>query len=183
MADKVSITIEKYRIHLDPEVCVYHVEVARGDGVWEETCPTREHLEMFLQGVRAGCESYVTLPEIPERAEPLPETRVAPDDVPTSTPIRAKGRGPTMSEITAVRYLTDDRDARRRNELVIWVGGNGDWYVAVVPEGEGTIGRAVRICTSGGASSKVPGLTVAIANAFRALANVAGEDITHETRS
>lgn len=77
-----------------------------------------------------------------------------------------------MTEIREVRYLTDDRDERRRNELVISYGGNGDLYVAVVPEGEGTIGRAVRICTSGGASSAVPGLGVATARAFRAIASV-----------
>lgn len=68
-----------------------------------------------------------------------------------------------------VRYLTDDRDYKRRNELVITCGGNGDWYVAVVPEGEGTVGRGVRICTSGGASSRCPGLAPAIADAFRAI--------------
>ncbi len=71
-----------------------------------------------------------------------------------------------MSE---VRYLTDDRDARNPHELVIGIGGNGDWYAAVVPKGEGTLGRAVRICTSGGASTKAPGLPVAIADAFRAI--------------
>lgn len=87
-----------------------------------------------------------------------------------------------MENITEVRYLTDDRDERHRNELVISVGGNGDWYVAVVPEGEGTIGRAVRICTSGGASSAAPGLGVAIARAFQALANANGAGITHVSR-
>ena len=71
---------------------------------------------------------------------------------------------------TEVRYLTDDRDYERRNELVISFGNNGDWYVAVVPEGEVAFGRSVRLCTSGGASSKVPGLAPAIANAFRAIA-------------
>jgi len=39
--------------------------------------------------------------------------------------------------VSEVRYFTDDRDGRKRNELVITIGGNGDWYVAVVPEGEG----------------------------------------------
>lgn len=68
-----------------------------------------------------------------------------------------------------VRYLTDDRDGRRRNELVIMQGGNGDWYVSVVPEGTGTLGKAVRICTSGGAASAAPGLGVAIADAYRAI--------------
>ncbi len=81
-----------------------------------------------------------------------------------------------MENVREVRYLTDDRDeTRRRNELVISFGGNGDWYVAVVPEGqEGTIGHSVRICTSGGASSAVPGLAPAIADMFRALLS-AGE--------
>jgi hypothetical protein len=71
-----------------------------------------------------------------------------------------------------VRYLTDDRDALNRNELVLFAGGNGDWYVGVVPEGEGFGGRCVRICTSGGAASAVPGLGVAIAKAYLAIAKV-----------
>lgn len=84
--------------------------------------------------------------------------------------------------IKEVRYLTDDRDDKRhRNELVITQGGNGDWYVATVPEGQGTIGKGVRICTSGGAQFTAPGLGVAIANAFRALAVAKGEGITHES--
>lgn len=77
-----------------------------------------------------------------------------------------------MSEIREVRYLTDDRDEKNRNELVISLGGNGDWYVAVVPEGQGAVGRSVRVCTSGGASTSVPGLGPAIAAAFRALLQV-----------
>lgn len=83
--------------------------------------------------------------------------------------------------IRQVRYLTDDRDSNHRNELVISWGDNGDWYVAVAPEGEGTIRRGVRICTSGGASSAVPGLTRAISDAFRALVNATGIGITHKT--
>jgi hypothetical protein len=74
-----------------------------------------------------------------------------------------------MSE-DQMRYLTDDRDYKDRNELVITQGGNGDWYVATVPEGHGAAGRGVRICTSGGASTRCPGLAPAIANAFRAIA-------------
>ena len=60
------------------------------------------------------------------------------------------------------RYLTDNRDLEGRYELVVGMGGNGDWYVAVVPEGTGTMGRAVRICTSGGAQSARPGMPLAI---------------------
>lgn len=67
-----------------------------------------------------------------------------------------------------VRYLTDDRD-QERLELVIFPGNNGDWYVGIVPEGEGYAGRCVRLCTSGGASHFAPGLTTGIAQAYRAL--------------
>jgi hypothetical protein len=68
------------------------------------------------------------------------------------------------------RYLTDDRDLReeRQRELIIYQGGNGDWYVSV--DTVGSMGmNAVRLCTSGGASSRVPGLTAAIAQAYRAI--------------
>ncbi len=75
-----------------------------------------------------------------------------------------------MSEIKEVRFLTDDKDSKRRNELVITIGGNGDWYVATVPEGRGVAGRGVRICTSGGAATAFPGLPRAIADAFHAIA-------------
>lgn len=54
-------------------------------------------------------------------------------------------------------------------------GGNGDWYVVTVPEGERSI-SAVRLCTSGGASSAVPGLVPLFAEAFRKLAAAGDED-------
>lgn len=66
------------------------------------------------------------------------------------------------------RYLTDDRDQPDRHELKIMQGGNGDWYVSVLPEGD-RLGPSVRLCTSGGASFAAPGLTVAIAQAYRAM--------------
>jgi len=66
-------------------------------------------------------------------------------------------------------FPSDDCDKNDKYELVIHLGGNGDWYIATVPEGEGCVGRAVRLCTSGGASTKAPGLTVAISNAFSAI--------------
>lgn len=56
-----------------------------------------------------------------------------------------------------------------KNDLVIMPGSNGDWYVAVVPNGQGCIGKAIRLETSGGASTKCPGLTTAIADAYRAM--------------
>jgi hypothetical protein len=88
-----------------------------------------------------------------------------------------------MEDIAEVRWLTDDRDEKEKNELVIFQGGNGDWYVGVTPEGEGCIGRTVRICTSGGAASRVPGLGPAIASAFRALVSVPeGQGVTHKRR-
>lgn len=70
----------------------------------------------------------------------------------------------------AAVYLTDDRDLPEEDlrTLVIFPAGNGDWYVQVA----GANGRAtngVRLCTSGGASSQAPGLTVAIAEAYRAI--------------
>ena len=74
-----------------------------------------------------------------------------------------------------MRYLTDDRDSRDRHELVISTGGNGDWYIAVVPEGQGSMGRAVRFCTSGGASVACPGLCRAIADAYRAIEAAGGK--------
>ena len=68
-----------------------------------------------------------------------------------------------------VRYLTDDRDVASRHELVIQRGGNGDWYVSVIPAGQRMATPHVRLSTSGGAASACPGLTVAISNAYRAM--------------
>jgi hypothetical protein len=70
-----------------------------------------------------------------------------------------------------VRYLTDDRDRTPRYELMLMQGGDGDWYVSVLPEGY-KIGPTVRLCTSGGAASAAPGLTEAISQAYRALARM-----------
>lgn len=67
-------------------------------------------------------------------------------------------------------YLTDDRDLPEGDQrtLVIFPGGNGDWYVQVAPA-NGMTTEGVRICTSGGASTACPGLGVAIAEAYRAM--------------
>ncbi len=67
-------------------------------------------------------------------------------------------------------YLTDDRDLPEDDQraLVIFPGGNGDWYVQVAPA-HGRTTEGVRICTSGGASTQCPGLGVAIAEAYRAM--------------
>lgn len=83
----------------------------------------------------------------------------------------------TEGNVREVRYLTDDRDARdgRRLELCIGWGHNGDWYVVTVPEGERSV-SAVRLCTSGGASSAVPGFVPLIAEAFRRLVRAAEDE-------
>jgi hypothetical protein len=69
-----------------------------------------------------------------------------------------------------LHYLTDDRDAapEEQHSLVILAGGNGDWYVGVGNQ-QGRAHEFVRLCTSGGASSSCPGLTVAIAEAYRSM--------------
>jgi|GEM_PF-1881031 len=77
-----------------------------------------------------------------------------------------------MSE--KLMYVTDDRDRPDEDlrSLVIFNGGNGDWYVQVAPK-NGMTTEGVRICTSGGASTECPGLGVAIADAYRAMAAAA----------
>ena len=67
-------------------------------------------------------------------------------------------------------YLTDDRDLPDEDQrtLVIFPGGNGDWYVQVAPK-HGRTMEGVRLCTSGGASTQCPGLTAGIAMAYRAM--------------
>lgn len=67
-------------------------------------------------------------------------------------------------------YLTDDRDLplEEQRALKIFPGGNGDWYVQVTPH-HGRCSEGVRLCTSGGASSACPGLTLAIAEAYRCM--------------
>ena len=67
-------------------------------------------------------------------------------------------------------YLTDDRDLplEEQRALVIFPGGNGDWYVQVAPA-NGRTTEGVRICTSGGAATQCPGLGVAIAEAYRVM--------------
>jgi hypothetical protein len=75
-----------------------------------------------------------------------------------------------MSENLRAMYVTDDRDLPddEQRALVIFQGGNGDWYVQVAPK-QGRTVEGVRICTSGGASTQCPGLGPAIAEAYRAM--------------
>lgn len=75
-----------------------------------------------------------------------------------------------MTEAPKAMYVTDDRDfpVDQQHALVIFPGGNGDWYVQVAPRhGQTTTG--VRISTSGGAEMHCPGLGPAIADAYRAM--------------
>lgn len=67
-------------------------------------------------------------------------------------------------------YLTDDRDHAPEDQrtLVIFPGGNGDWYVQVAGA-NGIATDGVRLCTSGGASTQCPGLTTGIAMAYSAM--------------
>ena len=67
-------------------------------------------------------------------------------------------------------YLTDDRDLPEEDlrALVIFRGGNNDWYVQVTGK-NGRSTEGVRICTSGGASTHCPGLPLAISDAYRAM--------------
>lgn len=75
-----------------------------------------------------------------------------------------------MTDDTRAMYLTDDRDlpVDQQRMLVIFQGGNGDWYVQVA-RAHGRAIEGVRICTSGGASTQCPGLGPAIADAYRAM--------------
>lgn len=75
-----------------------------------------------------------------------------------------------MSDIVKALYVTDDRDLPddEQRALVIFPGGNGDWYVQVAPK-HGCAIEGVRICMSGGAAMHCPGLGPAIAEAYRAM--------------
>jgi hypothetical protein len=75
-----------------------------------------------------------------------------------------------MTDNLRAMYVTDDRDLPEEDQraLVIFPGGNGDWYLQVTH----THGRSiegVRLSTSGGASTQCPGLVVAVAEAYRAM--------------
>lgn len=70
---------------------------------------------------------------------------------------------------TPLSYLTDDRDLEERHKVTIFPGGNGDWYISTHPEDQRMGLHGVRLSTSGGASRAAPGLTIAVARAYRAL--------------
>lgn len=75
-----------------------------------------------------------------------------------------------MSDYRIHRYLTDDRHTvSRPHELVVMWAPNGDYYIGSAPEGQHMMWQGVRICTSGGASSRNPPLMKAVAAIFQAL--------------
>lgn len=69
---KLAIEIGRFEIPLDPPVHVFNVIVSRGGGSWHETYGSEELLQAFLQGVRAGYDGYISLPEVPSEAKPFP---------------------------------------------------------------------------------------------------------------
>lgn len=71
---KIAVSVERYKVPLDPPADVFHVEVLSGDGVWEETFGTEDLVHAFLRGVQAGAfpNAHVPLYEIPREAKPLP---------------------------------------------------------------------------------------------------------------
>jgi len=52
------------------------------------------------------------------------------------------------------RYRSDDQDIED-NELLIYQGGNGDWYLSIVKTGE-KLGPSIRITTSGSRKPNAP---------------------------
>lgn len=66
---------------------------------------------------------------------------------------------------------TDDADLPpdRLNELAIWMGGNGDWYIATRRVGTKGIGEGVRLSTSGGTATRSPGVGPAMARLYDAI--------------
>lgn len=65
-------------------------------------------------------------------------------------------------------YRSDDRDLDRcDNDLVVFQGDNGDWYISIVSHGE-KLGKHVRVTTSGAPRGQVDVATAVLA-LYRAL--------------
>jgi hypothetical protein len=67
-----------------------------------------------------------------------------------------------------VYLLSDDADQEPHMALMVSQGNNGDYYISVLPKGH-RIGPTVRVSTSGGASTRVPGATNAIHQLWEAI--------------
>lgn len=63
-------------------------------------------------------------------------------------------------------YLSDDRDISPY-KLVVSMGGNGDWYISVLPIGH-RIGPTVRITTHG-TPRGLENMPLAVSNLYKAL--------------
>ena len=68
--DAPKITIERYRIGLDPSIDVFNVtlEQPKRSGIWKHSAPDQTSLAVFLEGVKAGVAcmgAFVSIPEIP----------------------------------------------------------------------------------------------------------------------
>lgn len=68
-----------------------------------------------------------------------------------------------------VYLLSDDADETPHMALQVYQANNGDYYLAVLPDGH-RIGPKVRVSTSGGASFKHPGITKAMRLLYEAIA-------------
>ena len=68
-----------------------------------------------------------------------------------------------------VTILSDDADQKPHYALSVMQGMDGDYYVAVMPKGD-KIGPVVRLSTSGGASTRHPGVTTIIHRLYDCLA-------------
>lgn len=76
-------------------------------------------------------------------------------------------------DMEPVEYLTDDRDMEHQAKIIIFMGGNGDYYQQIMWRDEinnlNEMSPAVRVCTSGGASSSNPDFLRAVSDQYDAL--------------
>lgn len=66
----MKIAIKGIRLHIDPAVTLYNVELESTfpEGIYAHTAPSKEHLDAFFDGVRAATGVlglYVTIPDLP----------------------------------------------------------------------------------------------------------------------
>jgi hypothetical protein len=69
-------------------------------------------------------------------------------------------------------YTTDDRDYEHKATMIMFAGGNGDYYQQINwTDHRGLIQQspAIRYCTSGGCSTRNPALLSAVVDQYRAL--------------
>ena len=70
----ITIAVSRVRLLLEHEVDVFPVTLESGTGIWEHTASSEHDLQVFLEGVRAGCgmcDVYISLPDpgIPTQPE------------------------------------------------------------------------------------------------------------------